>query len=245
MSVYYEKMFKIAPFECDMNGNIHLAAMMGHMQEIANEQLTIIDLSYEKLAQNNMAFLLSSMGIKINKLPKMEQQVAMTTYPEPSKGAKFYRTVVVKDMQGDILLVAKTVWLLVDIKNRKILRPSIFFNEYPFDTMKCDLNLDYLVSYKKPKNITFDTSELYMVQYSDIDVNNHVNNAKYVQIVLNILPIQTLATKKIDTLYIGFINEAKLAQTIKLDMVAMNQDSYHIVGTKENQDCFYCTIDFI
>lgn len=245
MTINYEKIFKVAPFECDMNGNIHLARIMGHMQEIANEQLSIIDLSYEKLAQNNMAFLLSSMGIKINKLPKMEQQVVMITYPEPSKGAKFYRTVIVKDMEGSILLVAKTVWLLVDIQNRKILRPSVFFDQYYFETKVCDLNLDYLSSYKRPKNQIFHSTQLYTVEYSDIDVNNHVNNAKYVEIIFNILPIQTVTTKKINTLHITFINEAKLGNTIKLDMALIDEHTHHIVGSKQNQDCFHCTVDFI
>ncbi|MEG2295330.1 MAG: thioesterase [Oscillospiraceae bacterium] len=245
MRTSYEQKIKIPPFECDMNGTIHLARMMGHMQEIANAQLTIINLSYEKLAQDNMAFLLSSVGIKVNSLPKMEQEIVMTTYPEPSQGAKFYRTVIVKDTNGSILLVAKTVWLLVDIKNRKILRPNIFLDKYDYATQQCNLNLDYLVKYKKPKNYRLDDLGCYKVRYSDIDVNNHVNNAKYIEIVLDALPAEIVTTKKIDTVFVGFTLEAKLNDVIKLDVVQIDENIHHIVGTKQEQDCFYTTIHFI
>jgi medium-chain acyl-[acyl-carrier-protein] hydrolase len=56
----------------------------------------------------------------------------------------------------------------------------------------------------------------FKVRNSDLDLNNHVNNTRYAQWILDAVPVQSLKTATLHEYEINFLAETKLEDSISL-----------------------------
>lgn len=134
---------------------------------------------------NNMklAWLLQGINLKITGKLRANVPFEVSTGVKTLKGATSERVCIIKQ-EGE--LVAQTVsnWFLFDIEKNKISRvlPEMQ-SAYEFESF------DEEFSFAKPDVIS-DAEKIYEVRVSkkDIDTNNHLNNQKSAQMLMDALP---------------------------------------------------------
>ena len=75
------------------------------------------------------------------------------------------------------------------------------------------------------------------VMYSDLDVNQHMNNARYLEWACDLVDLDFYKTKYIKELSINYRKEIKPASLVDL-YVGKNADKYIIKGVVENEMAF-------
>lgn len=71
--------------------------------------------------------------------------------------------------------------------------------------------------------------------YSDIDVNQHVNNVKYMEYVLNTYPESELRNRMITGLQINFLQECRFGEPLQiLKSGSPESKTDHFEGRKSN-----------
>jgi len=115
--------------------------------------------------------------------------------------------------QNEIICKATTGWLLLDLKT---LRPKILpkvFPEVKFWDEKSALSD---LPGKFP--IVNDLTNIYTqtINYSDIDLNQHVNNAKYIEFLLNCYDEEFHKNHYMKNLMISFMSETKFGAKLEL-----------------------------
>ncbi len=240
----FKREFTIEGFKCDMNNRMKLSSILKDMQEIGNLHLASLGFSKAVMAANNWAFLLSKIYIKIHRTPKENEKVIQQTAPKKTKGIYFFRDINFYDENGTKLIEAHTVWVLVSTENNrhKVLRPKVF-------NMPCECkdNTDYTVSSWKADipDCEYDDG-VREIRFSDIDCNNHMNNAVYADIVYDFMPLHAAVDREIDEFRISFKNEAVLGEKVKINSCIYNEgESFGIRGFKESGDmCFEAVVNY-
>ena len=173
--------FHTASYDVGVNGEISLMSLLRYFQEAAFEHANNLGVGYNVLQEQNIFWVLSSMWLEIeNSLPGFDEQITVKTWPRGVNKLYALRDFQLfhKDKQ---VAKATSQWLLVDVKSKRIVRPERFTDGIPFSEKRV-FNDDFSpVEPIKEKKIT----EERQVRYSDLDINRHVNNIRYVEWILD------------------------------------------------------------
>lgn len=223
----------------DMNGRIRMSSVLHFLSDVAGIAYASYGSDREWLLQHEQVFLLSQFRIEFSKMPHSQENAKMEimTWETGSKGATFVRNFRITDEDNEQIALACSTWLLVDPKEHKILRPKDLAGE------TCPIELEYKP--ELPQKLRFDPEKLvytehssYAVRYSDIDLNRHVYNAKYADMICNALPEEYM--EKVPAEFqIQYKQEAKLGDVLHIGYEE-DQDGVTAVGTLENK-----TVSFI
>jgi acyl-ACP thioesterase len=134
------------------------------------------------------------------------------------------------DKDENALCKATTAWLFLDAKS---LRPKIMPQLFPdviFLEEKSAVD-DLPEKFKDiPQTELVYSKEL---KYSDIDLNKHTNNAKYVELLLDCYKNEFHNSHQMKSLTISFLSETKFGDTIELLRSNQNEpEGSHFVEGK-------------
>lgn len=76
-------------------------------------------------------------------------------------------------------------------------------------------------------------------EYSRVDINRHLNNAEYADLILNHLPLEELEHTSVERLVIYYHNELPMGETMELFRAKTTQNSYYFYGIRQDEKkCF-------
>lgn len=137
------------------------------------------------LQQQHLVWLLGAWQIVIERMPKLNEEIKITTLPYEFKGFMGLRNFIVETMKGEVLAKANSVWSLINTETGRPQRPSeMILAAYELSEK---IDMEY-----KPRKISAqgDARVLdgFQVLLTQIDSNHHMNNAEYVNLAVSCLP---------------------------------------------------------
>lgn len=124
--------------------------------------------------------------IKVINRPRWNSELTVKTWPRAFEKVSSWRDFEVYDQAGNLVVIATTQWVLIDVRSQKVSRitetmqeeygiePKSVFEEELTGRLKPEENAKKITEYTAVKR--------------DIDANHHVNNANYLDIAYDILP---------------------------------------------------------
>ena len=140
------------------------------------------------------------------------------------------RDVIFYSNDDTIICKGTTAWLLLDAKT---MRPKIMPQLFPDVTFLEDKSaVDDLPD--KFESIThLEKTFSKQMKYSDIDLNKHANNAKYVELIMDCYDQEFHNLCQMKSLTISFLAEAKYGDTIEiLKSVQTEEEKTHFIKAK-------------
>lgn len=235
--MYFTSRVKASYYDCDCDNRLKISAAMQYMQQTSSEHLEALGMPYQKLYAENMVFLLSKMCIKVHRMPVNTQEMIVGTAPINTRGARFVREFIIESTDGERMISALSLWLLVDPHTRRILRPASF----PYPLPYRDSLIDGVIDDMRMPGLLETGERLHtevQIRYSHIDCNRHVNNCAYADFVCDALPHDELTGRGIDTLVISYQNEAKWGDTLEMTTSILSQSEYYVAGEHGAAPCF-------
>jgi len=210
----YSQEFTISAFDSDWHGNAKLTSICNYLQEVASTHVDKIGQGLKDLNEQNHAWVLSRMKIKIIRPAKWKENIRIETFPTGLKGLFGARDFRIYDANNQIIALASSYWLVVDLNSHRPLRPHEVVKEMPIGNHPEVFDTDL----EKLPPLTHEASfiEEIKIHYSDIDINRHVNNVKYLKWLIDALPIVSLTKKPILGIEINFLHELKLGENIQI-----------------------------
>ena len=171
----YEKIYQIKSYETDKNGFLRVPTLLNIFQDAADGSACELGLGMEFCLFKGLAWVGSNYHIKINRLPKIHENIKVQTWPSAEKMLGAIRDFVVYDEGGDVIILASSQWILIDFEKK---RPLSLKNNLPQYQVIDERALDTdFAKIAEPTNIT--CRKEFNVRFDDIDINGHVNNAVY------------------------------------------------------------------
>lgn len=178
----------------------------------------------------NAYWVLSRVHVKINGDIKAYQNVTCKTYPFASGRAFCLRDYCIVDGGGKKYAEASSMWTVLDAKTHtlrsvdsiNLKAPDKFFSDTPMFTLgklpqfcdgpDCEWVYDYRAS------------------YTDLDVNMHINNARYADFMLNAFTLKELTAGKVNEFCINYLKEIKEGDTISIYRRLLMPGCYLVYG---------------
>lgn len=235
--MYFKRSERANYCDCDANNLLRISAAMRYMQQTSSEHLETLDLSPVRLFSEHMVFLLSKMCIKVHRMPFVAEPLVVGTAATTPRGARFVREFVIESPDGKRLVSALSLWVLVDPETRKILRPASFPYPLPFRETVLGGAIEDMRFPRLPESGSSIKTQV-KIRYSHIDTNSHVNNSIYADFACDALPYDKLMTAGLDTLVIGYQNEARHGDVVEMTTSALTDKEYYISGLRGADACF-------
>ncbi len=212
--------FCVNSHDCDSSGLMRASLVLRYMQETANLQLKKFGPTNEDLRGKGMAFILSRVNMSIYHPLLAYEDFSVSSWACESRGVSFNRCYSIR--RGDELIAeATSVWGLVGIEDRKLYRVGDIALGFDIDE---PLELDVPKRVHIPREMNLSLIGERSIVYSDLDINGHMNNTNYPDMLCDFIPGMT--KKRVLTLSISFANEARPGDVLKVYM-AQSDDQYY------------------
>lgn len=226
----FEKDIEFLFPDADYMGRVKLSSLFRAFADIAGDHYIKRNLDYDFLRENDYVFLMSRLALKIHNYPKGKQKFRIKTWEYAHKGAMFMRASEMRDENGNLLVESDAGWVCMSIKEHKIVRPS----DFRFLCQTTDKEPSVHIGRINMKEETF-CSE-YIPRLTDIDMNGHVYNGVYGDIIQNTLAKEEFE-KDFSEIKINYMNEILFGENISV-LKEDTPDGIIIRGRKDNTVCF-------
>ena len=231
MEQIYKQTYKISDLHADRWGRARPSALAFLAQSAAGGHCNLLKLDWETLAKKNLFWAIIRQRVQITRLPMRGETVTVETWPMPTTRAAFPRATVGYDAEGKELFRVMGLWILMDIQTRAMVVPG-----------KSDVELDGIVRGNElappgsilPKELEHALPRT--VVYSELDRNGHMNNTRYLDWVMDLLPAQFHREHPLRDFLICYHAEALEGQTITLDWQLSDDGCLQVDGHRPKTD---------
>lgn len=184
MEKMYTKKFLVHTYEVDFRARALPVTLLNYLQDAAGNHAALLGYSVLDLLKINKTWLLSRYHIRVHRYPEMGEGVTVTTWPSGTQGIFALRDFEMADGNGKLIAAATSSWVLWDIPAKQPDRlDKRLRSEFVFEKRAIDDPFGSL-----PTLPAADRELDFRVEMKDIDFNNHVNYAVYVQWALETVP---------------------------------------------------------
>ena len=176
------------------------------MHETAWSHVSYLKKGWQELQKEGLFWALAKLHLKIHKLPKWNEKICVDTWAKERESIMFLRDYEVFSETGELLCCAISEWMLVDSRLNKIVRLEKLNThlDFPKERIAFEGRVPRLPRVDFPENPVF-----HPVTISDLDMNQHVNNASYVRWVFDQLSYDFYNQHKVKEVIINYVNQLK------------------------------------
>ncbi len=241
MQTELTRALRVTISDCDADGRWRPSAVLVQMQELAEVHSAELGLSRVHLVENGVIWVLYRQRIEMDSYPTFGDEILMTTWPGAIDGPLFPRYFTIAKKDGTPIGRAATSWILMDVKTRRPMRPSALPGKVPADlSREAPMPLPGMLRVTGAAPLASRK-----VCYSDLDVNAHMNNTRYIDWICDALDLQTLRRRGLASWQLNYIAEGRPGETLNLAQAA-GGDTILIAGTRaaDGRPVFEASVTF-
>lgn len=232
-AIPYKKNYHIEISDVDFMKTLKLSTLFDYFQEAAAMDADRRGFGIDDFKNKfNFTWILTRMKVNIFRNPVFGEEISIQTWQQEQKQLEFERDFLARDRNGNIVAVAISNWIILDITTRKIMRTELIGESPCTPGMKSaiDCKLGKLKSFGK-----LELSYKKVIGYSDTDFNGHLNNSRYVDYAMDCFNVKDHEKYNAKTIEINYISEALPGDTLMLckDVSALNSNLVYIEGINE------------
>jgi acyl-ACP thioesterase len=205
--------YRINWYEADANNCASLTTICNFLQVTAFRHAKSLGFDYTRKDGFDRLWVLVRMLIKMDRYPAWEDEVDVSTWHRGADGFVAMRDYEIRDASGNRLGAVSSHWFLLDPETRRPVIPDI--NQDALSSVRPESVMD-----EQPERIHI-REDLLLIRtitagYTDLDMYNHVNNARYIDWILNLFPEEMHHSYSISSFMIEFLSEVMYQDEIGL-----------------------------
>jgi len=236
--MFYNRDYFIHYYDSDLKKRATIQSLLRFFEDIAILHSEYVKLGIDYYFQHNVGWVLYKWDIKIARYPEFKETVRVRTTASYLKGFQAFRYFDILDLKGEHLVTANSMWLFINPVTRKPMNiTEDIFKGYDVDKNKMtELEFGKIESLKK-----IDAQKDFDIRYIDIDTNNHVNNIRYVDWALELIPINIIHEYTLKRLLVNYKKETSygkiIASSIDIGDEGENLKCIHQITSGETLLC--------
>lgn len=231
MGLKFQRQFSVPFYESDRFKEMKISNILAIALQVSGEQSVELDRSDVWLWEHYRLFwAVIDYELEIKRLPRFMENITIET--EATSYNKFfcYRDFCFLSETGELLLKMTSTWVLMNLESRKVDRVSDEIVA-PYASEKIT---KVLRPHKFSKFVAEETAT-YPVRFSDLDMNGHVNNAKYYDWAVDMLGLDFLATHTPKHIYIKYNHEVKYGEQAIAELARTEATTLHRINGNSSE----------
>ena len=211
MEPIYERVFEITSADTDRYGRLKSSHLLSFLQEVAGDHSAILGTDREKLMQQNLFWAVIRHRVQITRLPGSGEKITVQTWPMPTTRTAYPRSTVAYDEAGNECFRGISLWVLMDAESRAMVLPG-----------KSGVTVSGMLTGSElaaPGSMALQTAGQTMtrtVRDTDLDINGHMNNCRYLDWVEDTLPGSFHEENPVSEFTVNYMTEAREGEALSL-----------------------------
>ncbi|KAH8933702.1 hypothetical protein BDL97_18G043800 [Sphagnum fallax] len=223
----YRQTFVIRSYEVGADKTASIETLMNHFQETALNHVWMAGLAGDgfgathSMICHNLIWVVSRMQVQVEQYPAWGDVVEMDTWVAGSGKNGMRRDWLVRDYKtGQILARATSTWVMMNKKTRRFSKmPNEVRGEIsPHFLERSAIDNKDLVT-QKIKKLGDDSAQLVCSgltpRRNDLDMNQHVNNVKYIGWMMESIPNAIQESHELETLVLEYRRECGQSEVVQ------------------------------
>jgi acyl-ACP thioesterase len=224
MKPVWEETFIVRSYDVDPGWKLKLSAFFCYMQEAAVNHSYDLGVGYHDLEKYGVFWVLSRIKLKIKRMPSWGEAITIETWPKGKDRLFALRDFVALDSNNNEIISVTSLWLLIKKENHRPQRIQSLPSPLPENEGISAFD-EQLGKIKPLDNLEQKYEREVMT--NDLDVNYHVNNARYIDWVLDCFDPLFNVSNSIGNIQINYMDEAKHKDKIIIN-TSKHTDLNHI-----------------
>ena len=211
MKPIHERTYILEATDVNSADRLKNSRLLAIMQEIAGEHSALLGADRSALEDRKLFWAVIRHRVQITRLPQSGESIRVCTWPMPTTRTAYPRATVAYDADGNELFRGISLWILMDMTTRAMVLPGKSGVEVAGSLQGNELTLPgSLLPQKLPNR------EDRTVRFSDLDLNGHMNNCRYMEWVDDLLPAEFHRTHSPKQLLVCYLSEAREAEKMEV-----------------------------
>jgi acyl-ACP thioesterase len=229
LNVHLEK-FQVRSSEVDPHGKMKLQSVCDLLQEVAGNHALKLNFDISRLQAENLTWVLHRLHIQMHRYPDWREYITIKTWPSSGDTLRAFRDFQLLDAQNREIGRALSYWLMLNTQTRRPVRmPAEVLEMAPRDASHV---LD-VASGRIPGLSDPDNTMTFNVRRSDLDINRHVNNVRYIEWAMEALPPDAGSVREFD---IEFHAECIYGDTVLSEISVGDSSNTYLHGITKKSD---------
>ena len=212
----YRKQLTVTSSECDRFQRLRLSALFSVLQEVSITDVELTGLTRDKTLDRGFLWVISRMKLEMNRPISYGETITVSTSPGERMHMVFPRYYTIMDAEGEVVLRGSALWTLINVNTREAINPEKENIEIP--GIEEEDRIDLPMGLKK---ISSDNpASIRQALYSHIDLNGHMNNARYFDLAQDHMPDE-LRKRPVKEISADYISEARTGDEITLGITCL------------------------
>lgn len=223
-----KKEWMVKPSECNAQQQLPLTILASQIIDIATDHANELGIGFLELEPLDLGWVLSRLSVEMKRWPVTGERYVLSTWIESYNPHFSERCFSVATPDGEILGYARTIWMIIDLKNhRSVGTGGTEVNAEMIAALGCPI--PKIVRHKpfQPEKVTE-----YVFRYTDIDFYRHVNTVRYISLLLNQFTLEDFDTHILSRFEISFAHEARYGETAEIKSIEEEVDAPSMLEEK-------------
>lgn len=211
MEPIYRKKYHITATQTNRFNRLKNSRLLAILQEVAGDHSALLGTDWDTLSQRDLFWAVIRYRVEIQRLPRSDEEITVETWPMPTTRTAYPRATVAYDADGKELFRGISLWVLMSLSTRAMVLPGKSGVQVEGCLRGSELSVPGSLL---PKNLT--NRESRRVRFSDLDLNGHMNNCRYMEWVDDLLPSDFHAGHSPKELVVCYLSEARENETVDI-----------------------------
>ncbi len=218
--------------QCDSLMRLRTEACFMSFQDVASRHAMFLGIDdFSLLEKDNALWVVSKTKIKINRLPRWNDEISVRTWPMGAEGVRCNRCYQIIN-NGEVFINGITEWVIIDATSRTLRK--VESTSYPND-IEWIKEKSIEEKFRRFKDDFTEDDFVYkrLVRSGDIDVTHHTNNVTYITMLLDTFSVKELESMTLKEVEISYLNESLEGETLSIYR-KKTDEGYLFKITKDN-----------
>lgn len=209
----HSEQVSVRSYDADRAGRVKPSSLFNYFQEAAWRHAEELGFGYRALLEHGLFWVLSRIQLEWDAGLGWGDELTLETWPKGVSKLFALRDFLLTRADGTTAVRATSAWLTLDLESKRPRRPEKIMNE---KAMRLDDHAIEQLPGKIVMPADLDHRDTRLVRYSDLDVNRHVNNARYVDWLFDVLPPRDEQPVAFSRLSVQFTGEALAGEELEV-----------------------------
>jgi medium-chain acyl-[acyl-carrier-protein] hydrolase len=209
----YRHTWQVHSYEVDFRKRTTVEAICRRFLDAAWIHAEQLGFGYEQLARQGLLWVLVRLVVRMESCPLWGHKAELSTWPRGTSGAFALRDFEIVDSNARPLAAGASSWLVLDAATHRPQRIDKLLFGVPNLAGRMRTGPE---ARKLPNLQPGPTAVTTTARYSDIDVNQHVNSARYIGWLMDCYSPEFHRTHTLRLVEVNYVSETKWGDTLSI-----------------------------
>ena len=224
----YQKSYVVSNNDVDKYFKLKIPAIFRYFQDVALLATESKGVDSISLSKRNIDWVITRMTVQIKRLPKCDEEIVVCTHSGKDMAMLYPRYFYIMDAKGEIIVSSSSIWALIDNNTRKVIVDRDVISKLPPESYDCQPDLPEKLIEPQNKRLV----EKRTIHYSDLDFNSHMNNVRYVELLMDVHDTAFYDAHSVKKITLNYMRELKEKEAVEVFTDASSPETISVYNSE-------------